>query len=251
MESWRNQILSDLRLRNQTQSDPFVDLISLHSKNLERTLELQQQNTQLLISNEKLRQSQRVEPTAENGSSASAAVGDSQVVISDLKSKLFSLQEEVLELQRRKGENAQQVIDLGTLVKKQEVDINEKTLKIAQLETVIDDLKVDVKRLENEIEELNMTDQLLKDEYQALQLALNSSEKKLSDISKENSVLLAQVIEAKEREVERLNRENDDFLKVQNEKVRKELEEAAGEGSRGSSVGKTIPVVSPQLGDQQ
>ena len=49
--------------------------------------------------------------------------------------------------------------------------------------------------------ELEATNQLLKDEYQTLQLALSSAEQKLITAQKENDLLVAQILDMKERDV--------------------------------------------------
>ena len=71
--------------------------------------------------------------------------------------------------------------------------------------------------------ELEATNQLLKDEYQTLQLALTSAEQKLVEVQKENNTLVTQIIEFKERDVLRLNQENDKAMRLQQERIKKQL----------------------------
>ena len=80
---------------------------------------------------------------------------------------------------RRKGDNAQQVIDLSAAVKQNEVQLAEKQSKILALEAELVGAREDLKAAESQIREVEETSQLLKDEYQALQLALSSAEAKL------------------------------------------------------------------------
>ena len=63
--------------------------------------------------------------------------------------------------------------------------------------------------------ELESTNQLLRDEYQTLQLVLSSAEKKLIEAQKENDQLVTQIMEFKERDVLRLNQENDKVMRLQ------------------------------------
>ncbi len=59
--------------------------------------------------------------------------------------------------------------------------------------------------LQSALGELEATNQLLKDEYQTLQLALSSAEQKLVAAQKENDLLVAQILDMKERDVQVTN----------------------------------------------
>ena len=84
-------------------------------------------------------------------------------------------------------------------------------------------------KLKADMQEIGETNQLLKDEYQALSLALNSAEKKLREAKTENDRLLVTVIDLKEKDVARMNQENEEFRKKQQEKMESQLAEAAKE----------------------
>ena len=98
----------------------------------------------------------------------------------------------------------------------------------------------EVNHLRSAMHELEATNQLLKDEYQTLQLTLNSAEQKLVEVQKENSQLVGQIMEFKDRDVLRLNQENDRAMRLQQERIKKQLEEAVAEtkssGPGGSSI---------------
>lgn len=78
---------------------------------LDTTYELKSLNLKLCVENEQLR-SGSVAPS--NGTSAAAAAK-----ISQLESKLLTQQEQLTELHKRKGENAQMIIDLNLKLEKQ------------------------------------------------------------------------------------------------------------------------------------
>ena len=144
---WRNVTLSALRARNARESEPFKELISLHSKILERALLLQQENVKLTFQVQRRRDPS---PSADSSSSVTTAGGDAnanaQQQLEELKSKVYTLQEELTELHRRKGENAQQVIDLSAQVKAHEKDLNDKAKTLLEQEDVIEKLQADVER---------------------------------------------------------------------------------------------------------
>lgn len=220
-EDWRNDVVRQLRRRNQTQAEPFEGLMLAHAKAFEATAKLQQEKSQLMLQNEKLRQDAGV---------GGAAGGEySSAEVQELKSKIFKLQEELTGLHRRKGENAQQVIDLTASVKEKEALLSEQAAQNISLQQQIEQLKRQLEMTKRDSHELRATTQLLKDEYQTLQLALTSAEKKLLNAQKDNDRLVAQVIELKEKDVARLNKENEDFMKVKHEELKQQLEEAARE----------------------
>ena len=70
---------------------------------------------------------------------------------------------------------------------------------------------------------------MLKDEFQTLHLTLTTTEKKLLDSQKENDQLIVQLMELKERDVQRMNEENDTFKRRQADRIKMQLEEAANE----------------------
>ena len=132
-------------------------------------------------------------------------------------------------MHRRKGENAQQVIDLTAAVKEKDAALDERAARLAAAEQRLEAARSELSRARAQIHELEATSQLLKDEYQTLQLALTTAERKLVEAQKDNDRLVAQLIELKEKDVARMNQENDDFARIKQEEVRRQLEEAARE----------------------
>ena len=116
--SWRKSILCQLRQRNQKEITPFQDLIQVHNRIVERISSLQMENTQLGFINERLKneiQNLKISPGGYSNTSKSdpartstlqsATCDDAvaQSTIAMLEKKLFSIQEELTELHRRKG----------------------------------------------------------------------------------------------------------------------------------------------------
>ena len=215
-EPWRRDVLAQLAARNAREREPFADLVDLQQKLAEKVtlLDLELKTAKISAKDAK-------------GSSGDLEAGAE--VVNELKRKVYALQEELTELHRRKGENAQQVIDLSAKVKGQEAILSEKEAIILSQETEIERLTREAEKLRADMQEIGETNQLLKDEYQALSLALNSAEKKLREAKTENDRLLVTVIELKEKDVARMNQENEAFRKAQQEKMEKQLEEAAKE----------------------
>ena len=219
--SFASKTLLKLKNRNSTQVDPFIDLVSLNYQLLNANAQLTVEKEQLDFINSKLKEEN------ERLKSRTSEVNHEQVSI--LEKKLFSLQEELTELHRRRSEKAQQILDQTAQVKQYETDLSDALKQVEISNSKLLKFEEEIVKLKATITELQSTNQLLKDEYQTLQLALNSSEHKLLQVKKENDQLVMQIIEFKERDVLRLNQENDIAMKLQQEKIRQQLEEAVAE----------------------
>lgn len=66
---------------------------------------------------------------------------------------------------------------------------------------------------QNNIKELENLNQMLRDEHQALQLAFAALEEKLRKAQDENRQLVERLIKYKAKDADRMNEENDNFLK--------------------------------------
>ena len=231
--AWRDEVLCRLVRRNELES-AFAHLITSHAHLAQTSQDLQSQNSSLSFINGRLRQ-ENTELKALN------AVSNDQVELTEkygiLEKKLFKVQEELTELHRRKGDNAQQVIDLTAQLKISDNELADKEAKLKDNEDVIKRLKEELDKLGENMRELQETNQLLKDEYQTLQLALTSSESKLVEVKKENDRLIEQIMEFKAQDVMRMNQENDVFDKMKQQQVQQQLREAAEE--------KNPPIIIP------
>ena len=86
-----------------------------------------------------------------------------------------------------------------------------------------------ITKLQSRVSELETTNQLLMDEYQASQLECTTKERELLECRKVNTQIETQILQLKEREVEFMNRENEVYQIRNEERIRKQLEEAANE----------------------
>ena len=224
--SINERILAKLQNRNQEESAPFQALIDLSSRLLLTNATLAVERDQYEFINGKLKE--------ENQRLLHRAAEPDHEKVSVLEKKLFGVQEELTELHRRKGENAQQIIDQTAQIKELEKKIEDLLQKLKATDSQRQDENIEKQKLKAIVSEVEATNQLLKDEYQALQLALSTAERKLLESQKENDILVNQIMEFKERDVLRLNQENDKALKMQQERIKQQLEEAVAE-TKGSS----------------
>lgn len=224
--NWHSNILTQLQNRNRSETYCFQELISLHNKIFESANALRSENLQLSIQNEKLRTENALQLTG--GSSSGGGSSDSKLLerIQHLEQKLLAQAEELTELHRRKGENAQQIIDLNAKVLEKDRVISQKNIALEEYGSKVNRLQAEVSMLEKSNKELKYLNDTLRDEYQALQLAFNSLEEKLRKIQEENGQLLDRIIKYKARDAEKMNEENDNFLKKKYAKMQKDLEDA-------------------------
>lgn len=223
---WRENILSQLQDRNREETDIFQDLITQHAKIFERFNYLYTENLQLSIQNEKLKSEGR-----SGLGSNSSSLGDirHQERIQQLEQKLLVQAEELTELHRRKGENAQQIIDLNSVLQEKDKIIGNKDTALAESTSKILSLQTEVSMLDQANKELKYLNDTLRDEHQALQLAFTSLEDKLRKIQDENRQLIERLIKYKAKDADKMNEENDNFLRRRYAKMQREIEEACKE----------------------
>ncbi|PVD18631.1 hypothetical protein C0Q70_21181 [Pomacea canaliculata] len=131
-----------------------------------------------------------------------------------LEQKLFRLQEELTELHKKRGENAQQIIDLNNVLQEKERELMSKDSKISDAESNILALRGAQRSLENTILELEATNQMLKDEHQALQLAFAALEEKYQKAQEDNRDLIERWMAQKAKDADIMNEENAIFMKL-------------------------------------
>ncbi|PSN44439.1 Autophagy-related protein 16 [Blattella germanica] len=219
---WRKTIVLRLQNRNKTQCNCFQDLISFHNRLFENSNALRGENLHLSIQNEKLKL-ENFELQNRSGSGD----GKPNERIQTLEQRLLHQQEELTELHRRKGENAQQIIDLNHKLQEKEKQLVTHEVSLADSMAVNTTLRAEIQMYQNNIKELENLNQMLKDEHQALQLAFASLEEKLRKAQNENSCLVERLIRYKSKDADKMNEENENFVRKRQAKLQKELEEAA------------------------
>ncbi|XP_063988659.1 autophagy-related protein 16-1 isoform X2 [Diachasmimorpha longicaudata] len=211
---WRKSIILQLRNRNRSQTYCFDDLICLHNRLFESVNTLRGENLHLTVANEKL----RCEVAGGSGTSGTNAA---------LEARLLAQAEELTMLHRRRGEHTQQIVDLNNKIQEMSKDLQSTEASLAESLEANASLRAELTMYMNKERELEGVNQMLRDEYQALQLAFASLEEKLRKIQEENRQLVERVIKCKAKDAEKMNEENDNFMKKRQAKVQKDLEDAA------------------------
>ncbi|CAG9787237.1 unnamed protein product [Diatraea saccharalis] len=106
---WRNSIVNQLQARNKYETAAFQDIITFQSRLFDNVNTLKNENLQLTLVNERIRYS----------NTDSSLAGGGNVInekIQALEQKILIQQEELTSLHRRRGESAQQIINLNAQV---------------------------------------------------------------------------------------------------------------------------------------
>ncbi|KAF9409531.1 hypothetical protein HW555_011125, partial [Spodoptera exigua] len=247
---WRRNIISQLQARNKYETAAFQDIIAFQSRLFDNVNTLKNENLQLTLLNERIRFT--------GAESVSGTGNASNERIQALEQKILVQQEELTSMHRRRGENAQQIMSLNEKVHDLEKQLQAKDIVISENTAVIASLRAEIQMYETNMAELQGLNQVLRDEHQALQIAFAAIEEKLRKAQDENRSLVERLIKYKAKDADKMNEENEHFLKSSNptaffintfgrvsfgkksDKVRKELEEAAREsGSRSSGSGSS------------
>ncbi|CRK89337.1 CLUMA_CG003096, isoform A [Clunio marinus] len=222
---WRQTILDRLRERNKCEGG-FHEVILHNHRILERSHQLKSENLTLSVENEKLRSGLGF------GDSASAAR------VQALEKKLLDKQEELTDMHKRKGDNQQMIIDLNIKVSELQKQLELKNNSLTDQIKNNHSLKAEVQMLTNSIHELKELNTTLRDEHTALHLLHCSLEEKLRKTQTENSQLVERVMKFKAKDAEKMNEENETFLRFgslfsrkKNDAMKRELAEAARESS--------------------
>ncbi|XP_078065274.1 autophagy-related protein 16-1 isoform X2 [Mustelus asterias] len=219
-EGWRRNISEQLRLRDRLQRQAFEELIQAYNKLLEKS-DLQTVLAER-FQGEKydLHNRQDVSPASD---------GARNETTHEIAQMRIRHQEELTELHKKRGELAQNVIELNSQLQQKDKEIHSNEAKMMEYEKQIQQLSSECQELRNKLQELEQANQTLKDEYDALQITFTALEEKLRKTSDENRELISRWMAEKAQEANRLNAENEKDTWRRQAKLKKDLAEAAKE----------------------
>ncbi|XP_059805395.1 autophagy-related protein 16-1-like isoform X1 [Hypanus sabinus] len=217
---WRRHIREQLRLRDRQQRQGFEELVQAYNKLLEKS-DLQTVLAER-FQGEKYDLHNRTDISP-------ASDGVRNETTHELAQMRIRHQEELTELHKKRGELAQNVIELNSQLQQKDKEIHANETKMAEYEKHIQQLSNDCQELRNKLQELEQANQTLKDEYDALQITFTALEEKLRKTSDENRELITRWMAEKAQEANRLNAENEKDTWRRQAKLKKDLAEAAKE----------------------
>lgn len=161
-----------------------------------------------------------------------------------MEQKILLQQEELTSLHKRRGEHTQQLVDLNSALQERDKIIAERENVISEQKATISKLEVDVNLYQLNFRELAGLNQTIRDEHTALQLAFAALEEKLRQAQNENRALVNKLMKYKSKDADRLNEENESFVRKKQAAILKDLEEAAREsGGTASPLPEKWPIM--------
>ncbi|KAK7881023.1 hypothetical protein WMY93_030612 [Mugilogobius chulae] len=216
---WKRHICEQLKVRDRVQRQAFEEIIHQYNRLLEKS------DLQAVLSERY--QSDKYEH--KHDGSAGSDSGRSDALQQEMAQMRIRHQEELTELHKKRGELAQNVIDLNNQIQQKDKEIQSNEAKMLEYQQQISSLEGDCRELRNTLQELERANQTLKDEYDALQITFSALEEKLRKTTEDNQELVSRWMAEKAQEANRLNAENEKDTRRRQAKLQKDLADAAKE----------------------
>ncbi|XP_075147823.1 autophagy-related 16 isoform X4 [Haematobia irritans] len=223
-QEYRQVVINCLRERNKRDVLPFKEIILQNNRLMDNVAQLKADNLKISVENEQLRTA--ISTGGGLGGKDSTAA---QLAIAALEKKLLAQQEELTGLHKRKGENSQMIVDLNLKMEKQQQIIASKEQSLVEQRNANTSLRAEVQMLKSSLDELKNLNTTLHDEYTALQLAFSALEDKMRASQDENRRLLDRLMQYKSKDADKLNEENESFIRKRSDKLKRDLEDAVRE----------------------
>ncbi|KAJ8397245.1 hypothetical protein AAFF_G00440790 [Aldrovandia affinis] len=218
---WKKHIAEQLKQRDRVQRQAFEEIIHQYNRLLEKS------DLQAVLS-ERL-QPDKSDLQNRHNLSPGADAGRSDALLQEMAQIRIRHQEELTELHKKRGELAQNVIDLNNQMQQKDKEIQSNETKMLQYQQRIAELEAECRELRNSLQDLERANQTLKDEYDALQITFSALEEKLRRTTEDNQELVSRWMAEKALEANRLNAENEKDTRRRQAKLQKDLAEAAKE----------------------
>ncbi|OQR79631.1 autophagy-related protein 16-1-like [Tropilaelaps mercedesae] len=220
-QHWVQKIIEELDERNRRERGVFEEIVKTTRRYQEQVELLRSEITLLTVQNENLRQG------SNEFRNRAPISGDGSAL--ELERKLYKLQEEHTELLKKKGEHAQQIIDLRNQHEAKDKELRNKESQLREQQQFIDTMRIELFQLREETEKCRASTQILKDEYEALHIAYEGLERKHRATEKENTELVQRFMKLKAEHAKIMNEENEKFVQRKQKQMQKQLQEAARE----------------------
>ncbi|XP_032887329.1 autophagy-related protein 16-1 isoform X2 [Amblyraja radiata] len=217
---WRRHISEQLRLRDRLQRQAFEDLVQAYNKLLEKS------DLQTVLAGRFQGEKYEFHNRSDISPLSDGVRDETTREVAQMR---IRHQEELTDLHKKRGELAQNVIELNIQLQQKDKEIHANESKMADYEKQIQQLSNECQELRNKLQELEQANQTLKDEYDALQITFTALEEKLRKTSDENRELITRWMAEKAQEANRLNAENEKDTWRRHAKLKKDLAEAAKE----------------------
>lgn len=212
---WRRSVLQQLNARNQREQIPFQSVFFTCNSLYEKIDSLQREK--LLL---------------ENNSSPVSANPSTE--------KINQLQNEIKSYQKTCTENAATISELSSQLQSALKEKSELKLKYKDAIENIEATNIKCTSLQDTVRELESQNTVISDEHTALQIAYTSLKNKFDSLEREHTELITRWVALKDKESKILNDENERINRIQNEKIKKQLEDAVNEMNVSADVEKQM-----------
>ncbi|XP_036409533.1 autophagy-related protein 16-1-like isoform X2 [Megalops cyprinoides] len=219
--SWKRHVVEQLKQRDRVQRQAFEEIIHQYNRLLEKS------DLQAVLS-ERL-QTDKFDHQNRHDLSPGVDAGRADALLQEMAQIRIRHQEELTELHKKRGELAQNVIELNNQMQQKDKEIQSNESKMLQYQQRISELEAECRELCSSLQELEQANQTLKDEYDALQITFSALEEKLRRTTEDNQELVSRWMAEKAQEANRLNAENEKDSRRRQAKLQKDLAEAAKE----------------------
>ncbi|XP_077063259.1 autophagy-related protein 16-1 isoform X3 [Siphateles boraxobius] len=218
---WKRHVVEQLKQRDRVQRQAFEEIIHQYNRLLERS-DLH------VVFSERL-QTDKYEHQNRHDLSPGVDGGRSDSLQQEMAQMRIKHQEELTELHKKRGELAQNVIELNNQIQQKDKEIQSNEAKMLEYQQQISRLEGECRDLRNSLTDLERANQTLRDEYDALQITFSALEEKLRKTTEDNQELVTRWMAEKAQEANRLNAENEKDTRRRQAKLQKELADAAKE----------------------
>ncbi|XP_033884805.1 autophagy-related protein 16-1-like isoform X1 [Acipenser ruthenus] len=219
--TWKRHIAEQLKQRDRVQRQAFEEIIHQYNRLLEKS------DLQAVLS-ERL-QTDKFDSHSRHDLSPGHDGVRSEALLQEMAQIRIKHQEELTELHKKRGELAQNVIELNNQMQQKDKEIQANEAKMAEFQQRISQLESECKELRSNLQDLETANQTLKDEYDALQITFSALEEKLRRTTEDNQELVSRWMAEKAQEANQLNAENEKDCRRRQAKLQKELADAAKE----------------------
>lgn len=217
---WKRHVVEQLKQRDRVQRQAFEEIIHQYNRLLEKS-DLQVVFSERLQTEKYEQNRHDLSPGGEGGRSDSLQQEMAQMRIKH--------QEELTELHKKRGELAQNVIELNNQIQQKDKEIQSNEAKMLEYQQQISHLEGECRELRNSLADLERANQTLRDEYDALQITFSALEEKLRKTTEDNQELVTRWMAEKAQEANKLNAENEKDSRRRQAKLQKDLADAAKE----------------------
>ncbi|XP_061097080.1 autophagy-related protein 16-1-like isoform X2 [Conger conger] len=218
---WKRHIVDQLKRRDRVQRHAFEEIVHQYNRLLEKS------DLQTVLS-ERL-QTDKFDHQNRHDLSPAGDGGRGEALLQEMAQIRIRHQEELTELHKKRGELAQNVIELNNRIQQKDKEIQTNETQMLQYQRRISELEAECRDLRGSLQDLERANQTLRDEYDALQITFGALEEKLRRASEDNQELVSRWMAEKAQEANRLNAENDKDTRRRQAKLQKDLAEAAKE----------------------